>query len=192
MNLIVFSYSGTVSRVMRLMVFFMMGLTVSVLADTVVDFQDQVNNPGNGTLPPTNDTYTYPDEIYPVQMGMPVTFSSQCSNNDCSIFRLDASGYAWAAGINNIYQWVQISSLKPRQWKGVITQGKSNADEWVEEYQVAYTSNGGEWELVDEGRLFAANNDRYSKVRNNFNETIFARAIRVHPTKWRNNISMRF
>jgi hypothetical protein len=86
MNLIVFSYSGTVSRAMRLMVLLIMGLAMPVLADTVVDFQDQVNDPGNGALPPTNDTYTCADEIYPVQMGMPVTYSSRCSNNDCSIF----------------------------------------------------------------------------------------------------------
>jgi hypothetical protein len=128
MNLIVFSYSGTASRAMLLMVLLIMGLVMPVLADTVVDFQDQVNDPGNGTLPPTNDTYTCADEIYPVQMGMPVTYSSRCSNNDCSIFRLDVYGYVWSAGVNDIYQWVQISSLKPRQWIGVITQGKSNAD----------------------------------------------------------------
>lgn len=52
--------------------------------------------------------------------------------------------------------------------------------------------NGIDWEYVDGGRLFVANNDSNSKVRNNFQSSIVGRAIRIHPTRWQNHISLRF
>lgn len=82
--------------------------------------------------------------------------------------------------------------MKPQLWKGVITQGRSNADQWVEEYRVSYTIDGDKWEFVDGGSLFEGNNDRNTLKREEFSKPVFGRAIRIHPTKWMNHISMRF
>ena len=69
-------------------------------------------------------------------------------------------------------------------WIGVVTQGRSNYDQRVVEYQVSYTMNGIDWAYVDSGRRFAGNKDRNSKVRNNFEHSVVARAIRIHPIRW--------
>jgi len=52
--------------------------------------------------------------------------------------------------------------------------------------------NGKDWEEVEGGKIFKANNDRHTKIRNDFDTTITARAIRINPTKWVNWITMRF
>ncbi len=87
---------------------------------------------------------------------------------------------------------MQISSIKPEMWIAVITQGRPNWKQWVEEYQVSYTMNGVDWSYVDGGKKFTANKDLNSKVRNNFENAVYARSIRIHPTKWFGHISMRF
>jgi von Willebrand factor len=87
---------------------------------------------------------------------------------------------------------VQISSLVPERWTAVVTQGKPGVDQYVTEYQVSYTMNGRDWTFVDEGRLFNGNYDRNTKVRNDFDRPVLARAIRILPTKWFGALRMRF
>lgn len=132
------------------------------------------------------------NEVFSVLTGYPVTYSTRMPAHDCSIFRLDISDYAFSAGINDKQQWVQVSSMNPEYWVGVMTQGRSNADQWITEYMVSYTNDGRSWTFADKGRLFQANTDRNTWIRNNFDAPVFARAIRIHPTKWVNHISFRF
>ena len=73
-----------------------------------------------------------------------------------------------------------------------MTQGRPNADQWVEKYQVSYSLDGREWTFVDDGKIFQGNNDRNTWVRNNFETPIRARAIRIHPLQWKTHMSMRF
>jgi hypothetical protein len=62
----------------------------------------------------------------------------------------------------------------------------------VEEYYITYTLDGISWLMLDNGRIFKGSNDANTKVRNNFAAPVRARAIRLHPVKWSNHISMRF
>jgi hypothetical protein len=62
----------------------------------------------------------------------------------------------------------------------------------VEEFYITYTLDGSTWLMIDNGRIFKGNYDLTSKVRNNFAAPVRARAIRLHPVKWSNHISMRF
>jgi hypothetical protein len=103
-----------------------------------------------------------------VLSGFPVTYSSIYQHQDCQIYRLDAENYGWSPANNNELQWIQVSSVKPETWIGVVTQGRSNYDQRVLEYQISYTLNGLDWAYVDGGRKFIGNKDRNSKVRNNF------------------------
>jgi hypothetical protein len=57
---------------------------------------------------------------------------------------------------------------------------------------VAYSLNGVDWKLVDNGRLFSGNVDYNTKVRNDFEKPVLARTIRIIPTKWVGWISMKF
>lgn len=70
-------------------------------------------------------------EVFTVLAGYPVTYSSRFNAYDCEIFRLDVRNNAWSAGINDKQQWVQISSMAPEFWVGVVVQGRGNADQWV-------------------------------------------------------------
>ena len=72
------------------------------------------------------------NEVYSVLAGYPVTYSSRNSGNDCSIFRLDIQSNSWCAGTNDRQQWLQVSSMNPELWLGVVTQGASHVDQWVE------------------------------------------------------------
>jgi hypothetical protein len=132
------------------------------------------------------------NEVYSVLAGYPVTYSSRHSAHECSIFRLDIQDYAFSAGVSDKQQWVQTTSMNPELCLGVVTQGRSNNDQWITEYMVSYSNDGREWTFVDKGRLFKANTDRNTWVRNNFDQPVFARAIRIHPTGWVNYISFRF
>jgi hypothetical protein len=61
----------------------------------------------------------------------------------------------------------------------------------VEEYYITYTLNGISWQMLDNGRIFKGNNYANKKVRNDFAAPVRTRAIRLHPVKWLNHISMR-
>jgi hypothetical protein len=131
-------------------------------------------------------------EVYAVLAGYPTTYSTRHENEDCKIFRLDNDLSSWCPALDNPHQWVQISSLVPERWVGVVTQGKPTHDNYITEYRVSYTMNGRDWTFVDEGRLFNGNYDRNTKVRNDFDRPVLARAIRILPTKWFGALRMRF
>jgi len=86
---------------------------------------------------------------------------------------------------------VQISLQLPRKWAGVITQGRHGAPQWVTNYKVTYTNNGTAWKEADGGKIFNANSDSDTAVRNNFAQGFYAKAIRICPTSWSSHISMR-
>ena len=52
--------------------------------------------------------------------------------------------------------------------------------------------NGINWNKVDEGSTFAANNDGDSKKDVIFQTPVLARTIRIYPQTWSDNPSMRF
>ena len=53
------------------------------------------------------------NEVQAVRLGFPVTTSSVFNAPEC----------AWSAATNDEKQWIQVSSIKPELWIGVVTQG---------------------------------------------------------------------
>ena len=51
----------------------------------------------------------------------------------------------WAAKDNNGNQYLQIKFSEVLQISGVITQGASDADQWVTKYKLEYSSDGSTW-----------------------------------------------
>ena len=50
---------------------------------------------------------------------------------------------SWSAGINDLYQWLEIFLGGPQYTlTGVTTQGRSDLDQWVTRYKLRYTDNG--------------------------------------------------
>ena len=52
--------------------------------------------------------------------------------------------------------------------------------------------NGKIWMNVENGKVFEANIDTNSKVRIDFNQPVYARALRIYPQSWNTHMSMRF
>lgn len=135
--------------------------------------------------------------LHAVELGYPVTYSSiynadhQSPQID-SMQRAGVSASAWAAGFNNDQQWIQISSVFPQQWVGVITQGRGdNYEQWVTMYQIDYSIDGKTWRQVDDGLVFKGNYDRTTALEAWFSTPVIARALRIKPVEWHKHISMR-
>ena len=78
-----------------------------------------------------------------------------------------------------------------QQISGVVTQGRSDAPEWVTRYTVVVSSDGNAWEEVDSGKVFIANADQNTKVENIFTAPPHARWLRIVVEAWRSDPSMR-
>lgn len=133
-----------------------------------------------------------------VKAGYPVTFSSMWNPSHVH-YRLDDVGGetgskvgAWCAAVLDTNQWIQVSSLEPKYWIGVTTQGREDCSQWVTKYTVHYTLDGEDWCIADRGRVFNGNTDQTTKVDYEFSEPIYARTIRIVPQAWNGHISMRF
>jgi len=46
-------------------------------------------------------------------------------------------------------QWIQVSSIVPKKWVGVVIQGSPNYSQWVTKFKVSYSIDGNTWSLVD-------------------------------------------
>lgn len=100
------------------------------------------------------------------------------------------SNQAWSAQHNNQQQWYQIDAVINIGIAGIIVQGRKNADQWIKSFKISYSKDGNNWTKLD--KLFNANEDRDTKNRILFTETIEARYIRIHPISWHGHISGRF
>ena len=70
--------------------------------------------------------------------------------------RLQARNYGstrggWIAKIRNTQQWIQVDLEKPSTLKGVATQGRYDAYQYVKSYLVTYSGNGRRFYPYKEG-----------------------------------------
>ncbi|XP_077562940.1 neurexin-4-like isoform X2 [Haemaphysalis longicornis] len=105
------------------------------------------------------------------------------------------SGSAWMAKNSDSEQYLMISFDSKKTITSIVTMGKQNSSEFVEEFRILYSVDGGNFtECKDEQgntKLFTGNSDSDSQVRNVFETPIVARYIRINPTRWRDWISLR-
>ena len=59
---------------------------------------------------------------------------------------------AWSARHNNRKQWIQVNLGTITRVKGVATQGRFDANQWVTSYRVSYSINGVKFYPYKEGR----------------------------------------
>jgi len=98
---------------------------------------------------------------------------------------------AWCAAVNDTNQYLQISTGALRRWVSVSTQGRFGCPQWMTNYVVAYTLNGVDWKLVDEGRVFNGNTDENTIVAQEFLNSPIALALQIRPISWHGHVSMR-
>ncbi len=99
---------------------------------------------------------------------------------------------SWSAAVNDSNQWVIVNfGLKPVRVTRLVTQGRGNYDQWVTSFKVQYSQDGIYFSDVDNGRTFAGNYDRNTKVTSFFNQIVFARLIKIIPVTFNGHMSMR-
>jgi hypothetical protein len=59
---------------------------------------------------------------------------------------------AWIARVSNQNQWIQIDLESNTRVKGIATQGRYDANQWVTKYKLFYGSQPGKLTVYREGR----------------------------------------
>ena len=49
---------------------------------------------------------------------------------------------AWSAGLNDVYQWIQVALGSYTRLTGIATQGRNAVNQWVTKYQLQYGDDG--------------------------------------------------
>jgi len=69
---------------------------------------------------------------------------------------------AWSAKRNDKAQWLQIKLNKISKVKGIVTQGRSDYDQWVTSFTMQYSQDGYKFKKYKSGEVLFGNNDRNS------------------------------
>ncbi|XP_068671097.1 uncharacterized protein [Montipora foliosa] len=102
---------------------------------------------------------------------------------------------SWISGRNNLDQWFQVDFGSWTKVRGVSTQGRQDAGQWVGKYSLSFSYDGIFYQTVNDEtglkKIFNANSDQYSVVRNTLDTPIITRYIRIQPETWNAYIAMR-
>ncbi|KAK3730966.1 hypothetical protein QZH41_019577 [Actinostola sp. cb2023] len=82
---------------------------------------------------------------------------------------------SWSSRHNRVGQWIQVDLKRVTKVAGIATQGRSNANQWVKQYKLQYSSDGKTFNNYEGGKVFTANKDRNSVVKHNLYKPIIAR-----------------
>ncbi|XP_027046414.1 uncharacterized protein LOC113674139 [Pocillopora damicornis] len=102
--------------------------------------------------------------------------------------------WSWSVRYRNNKQWLQVNMVEIYRVRGIGSQGRQDANQWVKTYTVSYGMNGVDFTQYKENRrvkLFTANTDRHSLVYHRFRKRLPAVYVRVYPKTWYSWISMR-
>ncbi|XP_020911456.1 uncharacterized protein LOC110249210 [Exaiptasia diaphana] len=81
--------------------------------------------------------------------------------------------YGWLARTQNANQWIQVDLETPTHLRGIATQGRHNANQWVKQYRLSYGNSPGKLTMYREGgrpKVFIGNNERQFPVFHLFNK----------------------
>ncbi|KAI8507654.1 hypothetical protein Bbelb_150340, partial [Branchiostoma belcheri] len=105
-----------------------------------------------------------------------------------------AGSGTWAAGKNNVGEWLQVDLGGMNLITGTIIQG-SGDDFWVRSYKLRYCADGTTWTTYADSdgfiKVFKGNTDRKTPVTNLLDYPIYARYVRFVVQLWQQHISMR-
>ncbi|XP_078614351.1 uncharacterized protein LOC144883627 [Branchiostoma floridae x Branchiostoma japonicum] len=130
-----------------------------------------------------------------------ITASSRAGSNYDAIYgRLNQYGVSgteggWGPSQDNINQWLQVEVGLALSVTGVITQGSSEASEWVTSYKLQFSMDGSNWvtQMDQSGveQIFEGNFDRNTIVTATLPAPVATRYVRFLPQTWKNKIRMR-
>ena len=98
---------------------------------------------------------------------------------------------SWLAYNYDQNQWLQLDAGSSKLIAGVVTQGSAVWYAWTTMYKVMVSTDGADWKYVECGRIFDANTDMNTKVKNVFDYPVKAQYVRICPQGWYNYVTMR-
>uniref|UniRef100_H0Z961 Coagulation factor VIII n=1 Tax=Taeniopygia guttata TaxID=59729 RepID=H0Z961_TAEGU len=115
-----------------------------------------------------------------------------------ALARLNLQGRtnAWRPKSNSPREWLQVDFEVTKKVTAIITQGAKAlfTEMFVKEFAVSISQDGTHWSPVLQNgkeKIFKANRDHQSTVRNTLESPLFARYVRIHPRQWHNHIALR-
>ncbi|KAK3730962.1 hypothetical protein QZH41_007184 [Actinostola sp. cb2023] len=81
---------------------------------------------------------------------------------------------SWSSRHNRVGQWIQVDLNRLTKVTGIATQGRSDANQWVKQYKLQYSSDGKTFNNYEEGKVFTANKNRNSVVKHDLHNPIIA------------------
>ncbi|CAN8188416.1 unnamed protein product [Coccothraustes coccothraustes] len=115
-----------------------------------------------------------------------------------ALARLNLQGRtnAWRPQNNSPREWLQVDFEVTKRVTAIITQGAKAVftQMFVKEFAVSISQDGEHWSPVLQNgkeKIFKANQDDQSTVRNTLEPPLFARYVRIHPRQWHNHIALR-
>ncbi|XP_071487775.1 lactadherin-like [Diadema antillarum] len=108
----------------------------------------------------------------------------------------EGTSAAWTPHDNDQDGWLKIDLGEVFMVTGVVTQGRSNGDQWATSMSISTSLDNIYWvftiDPVSRGRkVYPANYDRNTHVTSLLPEPVRARYIRIHPITFRKRASMR-
>ncbi|XP_072169864.1 lactadherin-like [Diadema setosum] len=109
---------------------------------------------------------------------------------------LHGSSAAWTPHPTDQDGWLRIDLGEENIVTGVVTQGRSNIDQWATSMYISTSLDDTNWvftiDPLSRGRkVYPANYDRDSHVTSLLPKSVKARYVRFHPITFRNYASMR-
>ena len=104
---------------------------------------------------------------------------------------LNNNRLGWAAGVNDLNQWITLNYDVPTSIKGVVFQGRANnGGQWVTKANIE-TSLTGSAPWIRVLNNVSINTNSTDDVRINFPSPVFTKFVRVLPTEHINHITLR-
>lgn len=101
------------------------------------------------------------------------------------------SGLGWAAGVNDVNQWITLNYDEPAFIKGIVIQPRaSSGGQFVTKVHIETSSTGAApWtRVVSDAPVSTTTTDDARVI---FPKSVFAKAVRILPVTWTNHITMR-
>ena len=128
--------------------------------------------------------------VFVSSMANAAYFDSQRFKLNFGISRTGA--YGWSVLTNDRNQFIQATTIKTYKFTSVVTQGRIDANQYITRFYIQYSTNGLDWTLADNGRIFFGNTDNVTPVTNEFITPFKARMVRLLPIEWLGHISLRY
>ena len=104
---------------------------------------------------------------------------------------LNNNRLGWAAGVNDLNQWITLNYDVPASIKGVVFQGRANnGGQWVTKANIE-TSLTGSAPWIRVLNNVSINTNSTDDVRINFPSPVFTKFVKVLPTEFNNHITLR-